>query len=609
MNPRVSRSSALASKATGYPIAKVAAKLAVGYTLDEIPNDLTKTTPASFEPTLDYVVVKIPRFAFEKFPGADTRLGTQMKSVGETMGIGRTFREAFVKAERGLEAPLDWQPGEPASVVRARARARRPRAREAADAHARVPPHRLVRRRGRRASRPTTTRPGARPTRRRRTATAPRVVILGSGPNRIGQGIEFDYCCVHAAQAFRALGYEAVMVNSQPRDGLDRLRHERPPLLRAARCRGGARRLQARAAEGVVIQFGGQTPLKLASRARGRGHRDPRHAVRRGRPRRGPRALRPPHRRARHPRAAVGDGGERRPRRKRLRSGSATRCSCGRRTSSAAARCASATRRSEVRDAMRSIEGRVLVDRFLEDAIELDVDALADGTLCYVAAVMQHVEEAGVHSGDSSCVLPAPSLDPATYFEVCHVVRRLARGLGVVGLLNVQLALSGGVLYVLEANPRASRTVPFASKATGVNLVEAACKLATGVRISRARAAAGAAARAGERQGGRAAVRALPRRRPGARPGDALDRRGDGERARLPDRVREGGARGGTSAAVARHRVPLGARRRQAGAHPDRRGARRPRLRARSRQAAPPTRCAPPGSTCTRSRRAGRSST
>ncbi len=264
MNPRVSRSSALASKATGYPIAKVAAKLAVGYTLDEIPNDLTKTTPASFEPTLDYVVVKIPRFAFEKFPGADRRLGTQMKSVGETMGIGRTFREAFVKAERGLEADLDWQPAnlhpwferelETISTERERQLTERPVYRRIDSCAGEVaaessyyyatwneadeaPPH----------------------------GSAPRVVILGSGPNRIGQGIEFDYCCVHAAQAFRALGYEAVMVNSNPEtvstdyDTSDRLYFE--PLDPAAVLAVCDRERP----EGVVIQFGGQTPLKLAS--------------------------------------------------------------------------------------------------------------------------------------------------------------------------------------------------------------------------------------------------------------------------------------------------------------------------------------------------------
>jgi carbamoyl-phosphate synthase large subunit len=482
MNPRVSRSSALASKATGYPIAKVAAKLAVGYTLDEIPNDLTKTTPASFEPTLDYVVVKIPRFAFEKFPGADTRLGTQMKSVGETMGIGRTFREAFVKAERGLEAPLDWRPENLHPWF----------AREL---------ERVEHERERQQTRP--------PVYRRIDSCAgevaaessyyyatwgeadeappagdrPRVVILGSGPNRIGQGIEFDYCCVHAAQAFRALGYEAIMVNSNPEtvstdyDTSDRLYFE--PLDTASVLAVCGREQP----EGVVIQFGGQTPLKLAAALEDAGVRilgtpfgavdlaEDRERFGRLTDELGIRV--PPWGIAETP-AEAAEVAERigypvlvRP--SYVLGGRAMRI------------CYSA---EQVRDAMHGIDGRVLVDRFLEDAVELDVDALADGTLCYVAAVMQHVEEAGVHSGDSSCVLPPPSLDPTLYFEVCHVVRRLARGLGVVGLLNVQLALSGGRLYVLEANPRASRTVPFASKATGVNLVEAACRLAAGARLS-----------------------------------------------------------------------------------------------------------------------------
>jgi carbamoyl-phosphate synthase large subunit len=482
MNPRVSRSSALASKATGYPIAKVAAKLAVGYTLAEIPNDLTKTTPASFEPTLDYVVVKIPRFAFEKFPGADRRLGTQMKSVGETMGIGRTFCEAFVKAERGLEAKLDWAPEnlhpwferELAGLAQEREKqlTRKPVYRRIDSCAGEVaaqssyyyatwdeadeaPPH----------------------------GTASRVVILGSGPNRIGQGIEFDYCCVHAAQAFRALGYEAVMVNSNPEtvstdyDTSDRLYFEPlDPASVLAVC-------EREQPQGVVIQFGGQTPLKLAATLEEAGIpilgtpygaidlAEDRERFGRLTDEIGIRV--PPWGMADDP-AQAEEVAERigypvlvRP--SYVLGGRAMRiCYSG----------------EQMQDAMRGIEARVLVDRFLEDAVEIDVDALSDGTLCYVAAVMQHVEEAGVHSGDSACALPAPSLDPTTYFEICHVVRRLARALGVVGLLNVQLALAGGDLYVLEANPRASRTVRFASKATGINLVEAACKLAAGARIS-----------------------------------------------------------------------------------------------------------------------------
>jgi carbamoyl-phosphate synthase large subunit len=313
--------------------------------------------------------------------------------------------------------------------------------------------------------------------------TAPRVVILGSGPNRIGQGIEFDYCCVHAAQAFRALGYEAVMVNSNPEtvstdyDTSDRLYFE--PLDPAAVLAVCEREQPL----GVVIQFGGQTPLKLAATLEEAGIpilgtpygaidlAEDRERFGRLTDEIGIRV--PPWGMADNPAQAeevaqrIGYPVLVRP--SYVLGGRAMRiCYSG----------------EQMQDAMRDIVGRVLVDRFLEDAVEIDVDALSDGTLCYVAAVMQHVEEAGVHSGDSACALPAPSLDPTTYFEVCHVVRRLARALGVVGLLNVQLALAGGDLYVLEANPRASRTVPFASKATGINLVEAACKLAAGARIS-----------------------------------------------------------------------------------------------------------------------------
>ena len=273
MNPRVSRSSALASKATGYPIAKVAAKLAVGYTLDEIPNDLTKTTPASFEPTLDYVVVKIPRFAFEKFPGADTRLGTQMKSVGETMGIGRTFLEAFVKAERGLEAPLDWHPEnlhpwfarelESVEPEREKQRTRPPVYRRIDSCAGEVA-----------AESSYYYATWGEADEATPAGETPRIVILGSGPNRIGQGIEFDYCCVHAAQAFRALGYEAVMVNSNPEtvstdyDTSDRLYFEP---LDAAAVLAVCEREQP---HGVVIQFGGRTPLKLAETLEQAGVRD-----------------------------------------------------------------------------------------------------------------------------------------------------------------------------------------------------------------------------------------------------------------------------------------------------------------------------------------------
>jgi carbamoyl-phosphate synthase large subunit len=469
MNPRVSRSSALASKATGYPIAKVAAKLAVGYTLDEIPNDLTGTTPASFEPTLDYVVVKWPRFAFEKFPGASTTLGTQMKSVGESMGIGRTFVEAFDKARRGLEIEQEWQPDDLHPWFARELEQTRPGSDPGRVAYRRVDScagevaaasNYFYSTRGERDEQPPT--PGR------------SVVILGSGPNRIGQGIEFDYCCVHAAQSFRAQGFEAVMVNCNPEtvstdyDTSDRLYFE--PLDEEAVLAV----LEREQPVGVCIQFGGQTPLKLA-----------RAIERAGFPILGTQY------------DAV-DLAEDRERFARLADEVGVRCPEWGIASSVDEAAAIAARIGYpvlVRPSyvlggrsMRvcydaadipDIEGPVLVDRFLENAIELDVDALCDGRDTYVAAVMEHVEEAGIHSGDSSCVLPAPSDSE----EVRDAVRRLGIALGVVGLLNVQLAIEKGDLYVLEVNPRASRTVPFASKATGVNLVDAACRLAAGATL------------------------------------------------------------------------------------------------------------------------------
>jgi carbamoyl-phosphate synthase large subunit len=518
MNPRVSRSSALASKATGYPIAKVAAKLAVGYTLDEIPNDLTGTTPASFEPTLDYVVVKFPRFAFEKFPGADTTLGTQMKSVGEAMGIGRTFLEAFRKARRSRELDGEeiWQLAESAHpwfaaelmselgelrledlVADDFLRIKRAGFSDADIASKCDASEDDVRAR-RRAW-------GVRPSYRRVDSCAgeveaassyyystwgeadeapphgekPRVVILGSGPNRIGQGIEFDYCCVHAAQSFRALGYEAVMVNCNPEtvstdyDTSDRLYFEPLGLEEVlAVC-------ERERPDGVAIQFGGQTPLKLARGLEAAGHRIIGTAF-----------------------EAV-DVAEDRERFGALLDSLGIRCpEWGIARSSDEARTIAerigfpvlirpsyvlggrAMRVCYAVDDLGTIDSPVLIDRFIESAIEIDVDAVSDGSETYVGAVMQHVEEAGVHSGDSACVLPAPSLSAAQDAVIRQIVRRLARALGVVGLINVQLAVVDDSIYVLEANPRASRTVPFASKATGVNLVEAACRVMAGARLS-----------------------------------------------------------------------------------------------------------------------------
>ena len=618
MNPRVSRSSALASKATGYPIAKVAAKLAVGYTLDEIPNDLTKTTPAAFEPTLDYVVVKFPRFAFEKFPGADPTLGTQMKSVGEAMGIGRTFTEAFLKAFGSRE--LDPGSPTPWATIDDLPEGLHPwfvEQLEAAKRELRTGDIRRAKRAGwgddsigaawgtsgddvRRARYAR----GIKPSYRRVDSCGgeveagsnylystwgeedegpppgdrQRVVILGSGPNRIGQGIEFDYCCVHAVQTFRELGYEAVMVNCNPEtvstdyDTSDRLYFEplSPEEVLAV--------LDREQPLGVVTQFGGQTPLRLARHIEGAGYR----------------ILGTPH-------AAI-DLAEDRELFGALARDLGVRCPPwstveGVDEALAAAReigypvlvrpsyvlggramriCDS---EDDLRSAMGAVSGSVLIDRFVENAVEIDVDALCDGTDVYIGAVMQHVEEAGVHSGDSSCVLPAQSLTLANALEVEHVVKRLGPALGVVGLLNVQLAIADSVVYVLEANPRASRTVPFASKATGVNLVQAACRLAHGERLADL-ALPSAAADRGERQGGGPPVRPLPRRRPHPRPGDALDRRGDGHRLRPADRLREGRAGRRTPPAERRGRVPLRPRRRQAEHRADRGRARGARLRA-----------------------------
>jgi carbamoyl-phosphate synthase large subunit len=520
MNPRVSRSSALASKATGYPIAKVAAKLAVGYTLDEIPNDLTRTTPASFEPTLDYVVVKFPRFAFEKFPGADETLGTQMRSVGEAMGIGRTFTEAFLKARRSRELdgadawelPDDAHSWFHAELARVNMEIGSSDDLVADDwvklkrlglSDAEIAGRCGVSEEHVRAQRRSW---GVRPAYRRvdscageveaastyfystwgeaeeavPTGDKRRVLILGSGPNRIGQGIEFDYCCVHAAQSFRGFGYEAVMVNCNPEtvstdyDTSDRLYFEPLDVESVlAIC-------EREQPDGIAIQFGGQTPLKLARALEAAGVPilgTPFEAV---------------------------DLAEDRERFAALLGSLGIRCPEWGIASSADEARAVAERIGypvlvrpsyvlggramrvcySARDIGAIGDQPVLIDRFVESAIEIDVDAVSDGVETYIGAVMQHVEEAGVHSGDSACVLPAPSLTPPEDAEIRAIVRRIAPALGVVGLLNVQLALAEGEIFVLEANPRASRTVPFASKATGVNLVTAACRVMTGAMLA-----------------------------------------------------------------------------------------------------------------------------
>ncbi|HEV8572640.1 MAG TPA: carbamoyl-phosphate synthase large subunit [Actinomycetota bacterium] len=577
MNPRVSRSSALASKATGFPIAKIAAKLAVGYRLDEITNDITGETPACFEPTLDYVVVKVPRWAFEKFPDADPRLTTKMKSVGEVMAVGRTFKEALGKAMRSLERDgADLGADDPAlggaapSTLERVAVATEHRLQlvelalrqgHTVDqvAHASgIDPwfvdqisqvaeltERLAGRRLGRASGPELRQAkrfglsdrrlarllGAserevRAARRAasvtpvlktvdtcagefaartpyyystyeratefRLAERPRIVILGAGPNRIGQGIEFDYACVHAAFALREAGYETVMVNCNPEtvstdyDTSDRLYFE--PLTVEdvlAVC-------EAEEPEGVIVQLGGQTPLKLAAELEAEGFRvlgtSP-AAIDTAEDRGKFGALlsqlaiaAPPHGEATGEAEAVAVAD-------RIGYPVVVRPSYvlgGRAmeivyTEDELARFVhSATAASP--------EHPVLIDRFLEGAIELDVDALSDGHETFVAAVMEHIEEAGVHSGDSSCAVPPITLSDQQLDEIESMVKAIAEGLGVVGLLNVQLALKEERLWVLEANPRASRTVPFVSKATGVPLAKAAARVLVGEPLAELRA-------------------------------------------------------------------------------------------------------------------------
>jgi carbamoyl-phosphate synthase large subunit len=552
MNPRVSRSSALASKATGYPIAKVATRLAIGYTLDEIPNDITGTTPASFEPTLDYVVVKLPRFAFEKFPGADQSLTTQMKSVGEAMGIGRTFNEAWGKAMRSREldgtARREGDVKDPTwdrfDVIAGRLLAgddpaalaaestvhpwfieewalvtERERALIGADPEAiDAPAWRELKRLGIADARiAELTRREERDIRRLRRALgvlpvfkavdscaaeveakAPyyystyeqedelrrgdreSVVILGAGPNRIGQGIEFDYCCVHAAQTFRRLGYDAIMINCNPEtvstdaDSSDRLYFE--PLTVEDVLEVIAREKPI----GVVAQFGGQTPLRLARRLEEEGVKllgTPFDAIDIAEDRErfagvlqevGLEApawgIAADVDEAVEIAARIGYPVLVRP--SYVLGGRAMRICYD-----------EATLRS------LPVQPGSLVDRFVEDAIEVDVDAVCDGTQTWIGAVMQHVEEAGVHSGDSACVIPTLSLGDEVEREIRDQTRAIAVALGVRGLINVQFAVQGSRIYVIEANPRASRTVPFVAKATGLSLVEAACRAALGLPV------------------------------------------------------------------------------------------------------------------------------
>jgi len=552
MNPRVSRSSALASKATGYPIAKVATRLAIGYTLDEIPNDITKTTPAAFEPTLDYVVVKLPRFAFEKFPGADTGLTTQMKSVGEVMGIGRTFAEAWGKAMRSRE--LDHEPRTSGSVAEAewdrfdaiqgRLTAGEDPTALAAEsgvhpwfvdewelvAHSermlrRTPVEGLVETDWRRlkalgmadariaalaGSDEATVRrlrqaAGVRPVFKAVDSCAaeveaqapyfysayeledelpeakrPAVIILGAGPNRIGQGIEFDYCCVQAVRTFRALGYDAVMVNCNPEtvstdaETSDRLYFE--PLT----VEDVLEVVDREQPVGVVVMFGGQTPLRLARRLEEAGVPivgTPFAAIdiAEDRDRFG---------------TILHELGLRAPEWGTAANAAEAAEIAGRIGYPVLVRPSYVLGGREMRICYdepslmsHPVHPGSLVDRFVEDAIEVDVDAICDGTRTVIGAVMQHVEEAGVHSGDSTCVIPTMSLGERVEAEICRQTASLAEALGVRGLLNVQFAVRGDEIYVLEANPRASRTVPFVCKATGRDLVDGACRAALGLPV------------------------------------------------------------------------------------------------------------------------------
>jgi carbamoyl-phosphate synthase large subunit len=565
MNPRVSRSSALASKATGFPIAKIAAKLAVGYRLDEIPNDITRKTPACFEPTIDYVVAKIPKWAFEKFPGADPTLGTQMKSVGEVMAIGRTFKEALWKGMRSLETgkafgsekydpalisqklitptpdrlgyirfalangysvddihemtsidrwfleqmkevaqaswpvlPLDQIPAEVfrkakrygvsdielAKILNSNEIAVRNRRKElgvravfsrvdtcAAEFES-FTPYLYSNYEGACEAEPS---------------DRPKVMILGSGPNRIGQGIEFDYCCCHASFALQELGVESIMVNCNPEtvstdyDTSDRLYFEPLTLENVLNI------VDTEKPDGLIVQFGGQTPLNLALPLKRLGvpiiGTDPENI----------------------------DLAEDRKLFGKLLEDLGIPCPANGTATSVDEACAVARRigypvlvrpsyvlggramviaydeemvRQYMREAVTfSQERPVLIDRFLMSATEVDVDALADGDDVLIAGIMEHIEEAGVHSGDSSCVLPPHSLPQAVLHTIEDCTVRLAKALHVIGLMNVQYAVQNGTVYVLEVNPRASRTVPYVSKATGVPLPKIAVGLMWGRKL------------------------------------------------------------------------------------------------------------------------------
>ncbi len=537
MNPRVSRSSALASKATGFPIAKIAARLAVGYTLQEIPNDITRATPASFEPAIDYCVVKWPRFAFEKFPDAEQGLTTHMKSVGEAMAIGRTFKQAFAKALQSRE--LDSHPVHPDDdetlmellAVPGAERfdhlleaLRRGAAVEEVHRRTSIDPwflHELAELvagsgvgrvgsfAGERTFKSVDTCAAEfaaqtpyfysswerAPTHEVQRGERPAVVILGSGPNRIGQGIEFDYCCVHAAQTVRESGRDAVMINCNPEtvstdyDTSDRLYFEPLTLEHVlAVC-------EVEQPEGVVVQFGGQTPLKLAAGLRAAGvpilgTSTDAIDLAEDRARFGALLDRlgymaPPYASATTPAEAL----DRAPqvgfpllvRPSYVLGGRAMEIVYS------VAGLEDYLQRVGVIGAAGAEDRSptIYLDRFLEDSAEVDVDALCDGEDVWIAGIMQHVEEAGIHSGDSACVLPPHALGEEMLSQIREWTAGIARALGVVGLLNVQFAIHGSEgLHVIEANPRASRTVPFVSKAIGLPVAKLACRVVLGERIA-----------------------------------------------------------------------------------------------------------------------------
>ena len=549
MNPRVSRSSALASKATGFPIAKIAALLAVGYTLDELQNDITKVTPSCFEPTLDYVVVKVPRFTFEKFPGADKRLGTQMKSVGEAMAIGRTFKQAYLKAVRSLEAPLaghdaasfdPWFKREleeieafrgylatkntkgtkeldPQILLQAKvfgfsdkeiaaaigsdensvrknriALGIRPQFGEvdtcAGEFEAKTPYYYSYYGSG---TTETTGTDGtsrmSRVSRMSRSCPLRKIMVLGGGPNRIGQGIEFDWCCCHAAFALRARGHEVVMVNSNPEtvstdyDTSDRLYFE--PLT----FEDVMEIYEREKCDGAIVQFGGQTPLNLAEsleaagvKILGTSPRDIALAEDRdffrslveevG-------VLQPPSGIAHSVDDAVRIANE-------IGYPVLVRPSFVLGGRGMATVYHEESLREYVEEAVRISEGRpILIDKFLTHAIELDVDCVSDGKETVVGAILEHIEAAGCHSGDAAAVTPPVSLSDATIAEVERIARTFAERLHVVGLMNIQLAVKDEKVWMIEVNPRASRTVPFVSKAVGWSLAGVASRCMAGENL------------------------------------------------------------------------------------------------------------------------------